>query len=122
MIYIASPYSHESVAIMQERFEQVRDFTAELIKSNVCAFSPIAHTHEMAQTNRMPTDFQFWQDYCLSMLKKADKMVVLKIFGWEQSIGVAAEIEYCHQQGIEVEYWLPGQTISCANSLMRQAG
>jgi len=46
----------------------------------------------------------FWQSHCLAMLRKADKMIVVCIDGWDASVGLKAEIDFCHQCGIPVDY------------------
>ena len=102
MIYLASPYSHTDPNIMQQRFEAVEAKAAELMKEGVPAYSPIVHGHAMAQKHDLPTDFAFWQNHCISMLKKADSMIVLALDGWDKSIGVMAEIKFCHANAIDV--------------------
>jgi hypothetical protein len=52
----------------------------------------------------MPTDWEFWMDFCIALLSKCDRMVVAKIPGWEESKGVQAEIRYAQDHGIPVEY------------------
>ena len=101
MIYIASPYSHDDPAVMQKRFELAQEFVAESLNAGVTVFSPIVHCHEMAQKFNMPTDFDFWQKYCTDMLSCATMMVVLPMQGWQDSKGIASEIQYCEDNKIE---------------------
>jgi hypothetical protein len=47
-------------------------------------------------------------DFCIVLLTKCDKLLVCNtISGWENSKGVAAEIEFAKQNGIKVEYLKP---------------
>jgi hypothetical protein len=74
------------------------------MKAGDVVFSPIVHCHEVAAKFNMPTNFDFWQRYCLNMLEQADVLDVLMIPGWEISKGVTAEIEYAMNIGIDVRY------------------
>lgn len=105
MIYVASPYTHDDLAVMQARFEQVAAFTVRIISHGAPAFSPIVHCHQLAIDNDMPKDFVFWKSYCLSMLRKSDLLYVCMIDGWQESIGVEYEIEYAEQNGIGIGYF-----------------
>jgi hypothetical protein len=60
----------------------------------------------------MPSDWKFWQNFCLTILHKCDKLVVCKMKGWEESKGVQAEIVAAQEWGIPVEFiWnLSGKT------------
>jgi hypothetical protein len=89
---------------MSQRYEEVKAFTAELMRKDLVPYSPIVHGHDIATTHDLPTDWLFWQKQCLAMLRKADKMIVLKLDGWDSSIGVKAEIDFCETCGIDVEY------------------
>lgn len=95
MIYVASPYSHKDPAVMKERYEQVKAFTAHLMRQGLPAYSPIVHGHDIASSHELPTDWEFWQQHCLAMLRRADKMIILRLDGWDQSTGVQAELDFC---------------------------
>ncbi|WP_341232391.1 DUF1937 family protein [uncultured Methylophaga sp.] len=104
MIYIASPYSHKDPAVMQHRYEKVKEYTAYLMRIGAAAYSPIVHGHDIARSHELPTDWEFWKAHCLAMLRKADQMQVLKLPGWQESKGVQAEIEFCRLCGINIYY------------------
>lgn len=103
MIYIASPYSDKDPAVMQSRYEEVKAFTAELMRRGLPVYSPIVHGHDIASSHDLPTDWLFWKSHCLAILRKADKMIILSLPGWEDSTGVNAEIEFCNLCGIPYE-------------------
>jgi len=107
MIYIASPYTHEKDWISCERFEQVASFSAKVMREGGVAFSPIAHCHPICQMHSMPTDFAYWQNYCLTMLANAKVLYVLMLDGWLESVGVQAEIAFAEKNGIGVCYYSP---------------
>lgn len=103
VICVASPYSGTPDE-MKGRFVSVERYVATMIKSGNVAFSPIVHCHEMAFRHDMPTDFEFWQYYCLGMLSAMDEMRVLMLPGWGQSKGVSGEIAAALDWGIPVRY------------------
>ena len=104
MIYIASPYSHKDPNVMHNRYEKVKGFTAACMREGLNVYSPIVHGHAIAESHDLPTDWQFWKDQCLSMLRVADRMIVLQMNGYKESVGVRAEIEFCEMAGIPVSY------------------
>ena len=60
--------------------------------------------HEVVIRHTMKDDYEYWEPYCLNLLKRCDKMVVVKLDGWERSRGVAEEIKFCTANDIPVEY------------------
>jgi len=52
-------------------------------------------------------DWQFWQRHDLAFLAFCDEMVVLKLPGWEESIGVRAEIAAARTLGKPVTFLEP---------------
>jgi len=95
MIYLASAYSHPDPLIMKTRFLMVEEATAELLRAKQVVFSPIVHCHEIAIKYKLPTDFAFWQGYCLQMLKCASELIVFAPDeSWRESKGVLAEMEF----------------------------
>jgi len=104
LIYLATAYSHKSFFVMQERYTQASRILGELMKQGKAVFSPIAHTHAAAILVDLPKDWQFWQAHCELMLSKCDKLLVVKMDGWQESRGVQAEIEFAKKLGMPVEY------------------
>ena len=104
MIYLASPYSHEDKKVRELRYNQVMQYAAKLMMEGHAVYSPIVHNHPMAEIYSMPTDWKFWYRQDSDMLKRADKVLVLKLQGWMTSIGVRAETALAASLGIELEY------------------
>lgn len=46
----------------------------------------------IAELYRLPGTFDFWRPFCLSLLARCDKLVVVKLDGWEESRGIKEEI------------------------------
>lgn len=104
IIYLASPYSHEEKHIRELRFLQVTDYTAKQIALGNIVFSPITYGHVLSEFNDLPTNFMFWEIFCLTFLSKCDEMHVLKLNDWSLSKGIFNEEEYCKKNNINIKY------------------
>ena len=107
MIYLSSPYSHPEALVRAARFRLACEAVAKMLRAGEHVISPIVHCHPVAIAHDLPTDFAFWQAYNRDTLKRCDRMVVLKLAGWEESVGVAGEIEMAAEFNIPVEYREP---------------
>ncbi len=113
MIYLATPYTHDDQRVVQQRFEQTEAITAHLLKQQKHIVSPIVHCHALASKHAMPTHFQFWQDYCLTLLDAATELWVVTMPGWDKSTGVQAEIAHAQKRGIQIQYINTGKCQRC---------
>jgi hypothetical protein len=104
LIYLACPYMHKDPSVVLERVKTVNRTAGKLIVDGFYIYSPISHSHPIAQEVDLPGDWQFWQGFDKVMLNACKGLYVLKIPGWEQSIGVQAEIKIAKELGLEVEY------------------
>jgi hypothetical protein len=103
-IYLASPYSHKHVAVRELRFKQVCKVAASLIEKKHLVFSPIAHSHQICLAASLPVDFEYWRELDNSFLEWCTVVVVLKLYGWDRSKGIAEEIKIAEFMGKEVVY------------------
>lgn len=103
MIYVASPYYNPSSEVIQERMEKIYKFIGEYIKLGIHVITPL-FMHEVAVRHNLDGTYAFWDKYCLDLLKRCDKMIVLCLDGWKESRGVNAEIEFCEANNIPIEY------------------
>lgn len=97
MIYLASPYSHPDPAVRQERYEQAMAAQAYLLREGVYTYSPIVACHPMALAHDLPTDAGWWQNYNFAMMSMCNWLFVLELDGWDNSVGVQAEIRWAQQ-------------------------
>lgn len=109
-IYLASPYSHDDWKVREWRYEQACKYAAHLMQdSGMAVFAPIAHSHPIAA--HLPEDLllshEFWMAQDLPILRKAHRLVVLTMEGWEQSKGIQEETSTALTWGIPVEYAEP---------------
>ena len=103
LVYLASPYTHDDPAVMEERFQAALRYAARLLGQGVNVFSPIAYTHAMVRQG-LPVDCGFWKQYGQRWLSVCDSMIVLMLDGWEVSTGVNAEIDIMAAAGKPIEW------------------
>ena len=104
MIYLAAPYTHESKQIEHQRFKSINEYAARLMRDGLHVFSPISHTHPIAQAGDLPGGWEYWQGYDKEMLSFCTSMVVLMLAGWEESKGIAAEVRIANGLGLPIYY------------------
>ena len=107
MIYLATPYSDPDPAVMEERFDAACHCAGALMARGEIVFSPIAHTHPIAVRCALPRDWAFWRRYDMALLMAAGKLLIVRLPGWEESRGIAGEIEIAKALRIPIEYIEP---------------
>lgn len=103
MIYLACPYSHPDPRVREYRFEAANWAAAKLMSEGHHVFSPISHSHPIAQYG-LPKNWDFWRDYDELFVKLCTRVVVLKLDGWRKSVGVMAEIALADEIGKPWEF------------------
>jgi hypothetical protein len=117
-IYLAAPYSSPDAAVREERFRLVNIMAGNLMREGYCVFSPISHSHPIAELmdDVDNCDHDFWLKQDMSFLRYwADELWVLQLPGWNKSRGVEAEINKAVMFGIKIRFIKPedgsGQTV-----------
>ncbi len=108
MIYLASAYSHPDPHVREWRFREACRAAANLLRAGITVFSPIAHSHPIAQFG-MPTSWEFWSQVDREYLARCDVLAVLTLPGWRESVGVQAEIGFARELGLPVEFVAPSE-------------
>jgi hypothetical protein len=104
LVYVATPYSKYDAGL-DAAYEEACAVTGELLRFDVKAFSPIAHSHGISKyANIDPLDHQFWMRADKTYIEKADALIVVQLDGWDESIGVAMEIRDFREAGKPIEY------------------
>jgi len=99
LAYLATPYTRY-IDGPEEAFRCACVLAARLIRSGVNVYSPIAHTHPIAVHGGIdPLDQQFWYEFDATILKRCDTLIVAQMEGWEQSTGIALEVDEFNKQG-----------------------
>jgi len=104
LTYLAAPYSHKEHHIRVARFMLINKYAAKLMAEGRYLFSPISHTHPIAEAGVLPCYWLYWEGYDRVMIECCDDIIVLRLPGWETSIGVQAEIKISKELEIPIEY------------------
>ena len=101
MFYLCSPYTHADRNVREYRFREACRAAAALLRRGVPIFCPIAHSHVIARYG-VPTTWEFWQHVDREYLRHCQALIVLRLPGWRDSVGVQAERELARRWGIPV--------------------
>ena len=92
--YLATPYSKFPRGL-EAAFIEACKLTARLIETGLHVYSPIAHTHPVAIHGKLDAmDQNLWKDFDAAMLNVCRVLIVAHMDGWEESSGIAHEIEF----------------------------
>ena len=115
IIYLASPYSHRFRIVRWWRARQIRKIMARIINEQdaIIPFSPIALTHPLAH---LCPGVRWVEDYDKHLLAAFDGMIIVKQPGWNTSLGIKKELNFCFENGIPHTYATPENIIEvCRN-------
>jgi len=104
MIYLASPYTHPDLAVMEDRFDKMCRVAGAYMKQGIIVYSPIVHCHPIAVRVDLPRDWEFWKKFDTETVLASKMVHVIKLPGWETSKGIAAEVKIAQDAGIPVLY------------------
>lgn len=106
LAYLATPYS--KTGDLHAAYCDACALAARLILAGVNVFSPISHSHGIAEHGDIdPLDQQFWKEADHVFLVKCDTLIVAQMDGWDQSNGIAHEIAFFEQHGKPIFYLNP---------------
>jgi len=92
--YLASPYT-KYVRGLDAACNDVAAVAAALLGSGIHVFSPITHSHPIADAGALEaTDLEFWEKLDRHFCEMAHGCIVALLPGWENSAGVAREVRY----------------------------
>lgn len=103
LIYLASPFSHNSPAVREHRFLQARRFTINALRAGYAIFSPIVYGKDMEK--EIGTAFEPWLKLNNAMLDSCTQVWVLRLDGWEASRGIEYEVTYARELGKPIAYF-----------------
>jgi hypothetical protein len=109
IIYLACPYSHPEVFVRHCRYMKACRAASLLMKAGHTVFSPLSHGVSIMNNGELDekdTACAFWLKQELPFLRMSNLLMVLAIDGWEESIGVNAEIDAA------LEWQIPNVLIS----------
>ena len=100
LAYVAGPYTHNKRSVEIKRFKQLTKVSSILLLHHgINNFSPITHSHTQAVTDKLPGTWAFWKQVDIEYVYRCDIIIVTKLPGWKESIGVTAEINLAKEIG-----------------------
>jgi hypothetical protein len=110
IVYLAGPYTHESLEVREQRFNAITNAAVFLIGRGYIVFSPVTMTHPIdivlaGRHNTLGTDF--WVTFDEAFMNVCSEMAVLRIDGWEASSGLMRECHFFKERGRPVWYLYP---------------
>jgi len=102
MVFVSAPYSHPIKQVTDMRVRAVAKYCAELLKNGTSCLTPITAGTCILEHTKLPSDFEFWKKMSFDMLEVCNEMHVIMLEGWNESTGVAAEIEFAKSRNIPI--------------------
>lgn len=109
LVYISAPYSalneihtgYQTRAVRETRMAYFSRVMNILDERGLMTVSPLLK-HYILNDQRRNLGWQYWQEYSLAMMDKCSAMIVIDMFGTEESVGVQGEIDYAKK--IDLHY------------------
>lgn len=123
MIYLATPYSDPDPRVMEFRFNAVNEVAGMLMNSGLYVYSPISHSHPIAQVGGLPGSWEFWKEYDQVMMSVCDELCIYTAYGWEKSVGVFEELNIALKGGKKISYIGVGEVARvemCGHSMLEK--
>jgi hypothetical protein len=108
MVYLASPYTCRSRRPwLNRRIQHLRARLASiacglLINDGLVVFGPITFSHPIERELKLPGSWEYWEAFDRWYVERAVALWLLKLPGWERSVGMQAEIKIAQEHMIEV--------------------
>lgn len=92
--YLASPLSHTAEEVRAARYRMACRVVARLMRQGLVVFSPIAHSYPIAkELGDSYHGIESWLELDIDMIRASKGVLFLKAPGWEESKGMAFELE-----------------------------
>lgn len=102
LIYLASPYSHNSPAVREARYFAARSYAIQAMREGHAIISPIVYGKDME--TQIGIDYKSWQPINDTLIRLSSALWVLQLYGWEISKGVAHEIRLAKDLNIPIKF------------------
>jgi hypothetical protein len=105
-IYLASPYTNNNSQLQQMNEYAVNKVFGELIKMGYKKiFAPIAQSAAAVRAcPELDGKYDFWAETDEYFVETADEMFIVMLPNWENSYGVAKEVQHCEQSKIPIRF------------------
>lgn len=106
MIYLASPYTHPNAEIQAKRYQETLQIVTKMFGQGYHVLNPIVYGYWIIQSGSKG-DWQTWANFDTVILNLCDQFWVLKLDGWDKSVGIAAEIKIAKSLGRDIVFVEP---------------
>lgn len=97
LCYLASPYSKYPHGL-DMAVQHAAELVGKIMKRGLIAVSPIIVSHEVSKNSDIdPLSHEIWLAYDEGLLARCDLLIIAMLEGWEESVGIAWEIDYCER-------------------------
>jgi hypothetical protein len=92
--YLATPYTRYPMG-RPRAFTDTARVAGSLLAAGVNVFAPIVHGHVLATAAKnLKNDHEFWMAVNAPFMEPAIGVIVAQLPGWQDSIGIKAELAY----------------------------
>ncbi len=105
MRYLAGPYRHKDLFVMEQRAHQHELFLLHCDGLGLDVYSPITHWRPVERGRGLLDTPEAWWRRSRAMLEKASELWVLMLPGWEKSVGTQLEIREAGRLRIKIRYF-----------------
>ena len=103
MEYLACPYRHPDPLVQRKRCAAAHYTAAQLFAAGRRVFSPLTHNEILIDILDDSVPGEQWMQFDLGVLAACEKLLILKMEGWELSNGVRREILFAREKGLLIE-------------------
>jgi hypothetical protein len=107
LICLIAPYSDRNPRIVAKRMATFYMTDAALCEQGNITISCLDKHSRLPFNSALRGDYDFWKRQAETMIKVCDKVVVIKMDGWETSSGVTQELALAKSLGKPIEYIEP---------------
>lgn len=101
--YLACPFSHSDPEVQLKRHSIVNQVTYAFHQKGKLVYSPLTHNIPLKQLDKQSSGWGIWEKFDRAMLMRCDELIVLKLSGWKESIGVMAEISFAKELNLPIQ-------------------
>jgi hypothetical protein len=106
LTYLACPFRHADVNIQKKRCAAAHYGAALLSSQGHHVFSPLTHNEILIDLiQNMPKEH--WLEFDLAILSICQRLIILKLDGWESSFGIQLEVDFAKKNKIPIEEMMP---------------
>ncbi len=105
VVYLATPYSHPDAMKRDERYRQSIFLCGHLLRQGISPYSPICHSHPIADAMRLPFAYDYWRQLDERFIRACDCVCVAQMDGWHESVGIQSEVALAESLDIPVYHF-----------------